>query len=119
MKPKFLKLPLRFRFSFDLEITIALVILVTVGCIYFKYGTYLDALNEHLDIRFNSNVAYESRAERFVMYRCDALLDTHHCGGLCDRLKVPIIDFSRCVRIYSLITFPLGNYECLLMVAPI
>lgn len=60
---------------------------ILVGSLTYFYGTWLDAASEQLDIYLFSELNYTHRHEHFVMYRCDALADTHNCGGLADRLK--------------------------------
>lgn len=50
-------------------------------------GKWLKAAQEQLDIYLFSDSTYQQNQEHFIMYRCDAILDTHNCGGHTDRLK--------------------------------
>lgn len=60
---------------------------LSVLYIYHHYDTWFKAIQEQLDIYLFSDSTYQQKQEHFIMYRCDALLDTHNCGGHGDRLK--------------------------------
>ena len=75
------------RLSHISRILYLLVAILSVLYIYRFYGTWLEAAQEQLDIYLFSDSTYKQNQEHFIMYRCDAVLDTHNCGGHADRLK--------------------------------
>ena len=73
---------IQFRQLFVYFLTIPSVVYV-----FLNYDTWLKATQEQLDIYLFSDSSYQQKQEHFIMFRCDALLDTHNCGGHADRLK--------------------------------
>lgn len=65
--------------------SLSLTFILVASSIYFD--SLVDAASEQLDIYFFSEANYIQPNEHFIMYRCDAQMDTHNCGGHADRLK--------------------------------